>query len=149
MNNTLFNSIEEISIRILIQLYVLDDIKKTADFISYLDYLTIYSKTFGFGEFDLHGTNPYRLSELSARLDLGKKALLSLVAKGFCNVENEKEGLLYSITDTGYKIVKEMKSNYAMKYIELACDTIEYFKHYSEKDINKYIIDRTYILGGE
>lgn len=68
MMNDLFNSVKEVSIRLLLQLYLLDSDQRTADYISCLDYISLYALTFGVGEFDLHGSNPYKLSELPSRL---------------------------------------------------------------------------------
>ena len=137
--SNIFNSKYEVSLRILIQLFILDGNKKSSDYISSLDYLTLYSKTFLFGEHDLHGNNPYRLGELASRLDVGKKSLKFLVANGFCNVEIDNCGLVYSITESGRKLVGELKTEYANAYMNLAIDTQDYFSEYSEIEILKYI----------
>lgn len=137
--NSIFNSRYEVSLRILIQLFILDGNKKSSDYISSMDYLTLYSKTFHFGEYDLHGNNPYRIGELSSRVYVGKKSLKFLVANGFCNVEIDNNGLVYSITESGRKIVEEFKTEYANAYLNLAIDTQDYFKEYSEIEILKYI----------
>lgn len=139
--NNIFNSRYEVSLRILIQLFILDGHKKSSDYISSLDYLTIYSKTFCFGEHNLHGNNPYRLGELASRLDVGKKSLKFLVSNGFCNVEIDNDGLVYSITESGRKLVEEFKTEYANAYMNLDIDTQDYFKEYSEIEILKYIND--------
>lgn len=135
----IFNSMYEVSLRILIQLFILDGNKKSSDYISSLDYLSLYSKTFHFGEYNLHGNNPYRLGELSSRLDVGKKSLKYLVANGFCNVEIDNDGMVYSITESGRKVVEDFKTQYAFAYMNLAIDTQDYFKECSEIQILKYI----------
>lgn len=137
--SNIFNSRYEVSLRILIQLFILNGNKKTSDYISSLDYLSIYSKTFNFGEYNLHGNNPYRLGELASRLDVGKKSLRYLVANGFCNVEINNDGLVYSITESGIKVVEDFKTHYALEYMNLAIDAQCHFKEYSEIQLLKYI----------
>lgn len=135
----LFNSVYEVSLRILIQLLVLGGKEHTSDYISCLDYLSLYSKTFEVGNYDLHGKNPYRFSELASRLMLGKRALKALVARGFVTVSGTNQGFVYAITDKGKKVSESLKLNYAMSYMDSAIDVQEFFKDYSDEEILKYI----------
>lgn len=136
---TVLNSIQEISIRILIQLFILDGEEKNSDYISSMDYLSLYSKTFNIGEYDLHGQKPYRLGELSSRLNLGKDSLKSLVAMGLCSVRCTTDGFVYSINESGKKVVENLNSAYVNKYINLAIDAQEYFKNNNDVEVLKYI----------
>lgn len=136
---TILNSIQEVVIRMLAQLYVLEGKKKNSDYISCLDYLTLYSKTFKFGSYDLHGQMPYRLGELSSRLELGKESLKSLVAMGLCSVEASKNGFIYSITASGKNVINRLNTNYINNYINLAIDAQVYFNNYTDVDLLKYI----------
>lgn len=137
--SNLFNSVYEVSLRVLIQLFILDGKEKTADYISSLDYLSLYSKTFKFGSYNLHGENPYRLSELASRLKLGREALKSLVAKGFASVSGTSQGFVFKITDTGREVAESLSLEYAMSYVDLAIDTQNFFKDYTDTEILKYI----------
>ncbi|MDO5018752.1 MAG: hypothetical protein Q4E02_05570 [Lagierella massiliensis] len=136
---TLLNSIQEISIRILIQLFILDGEEKTSDYISSMDYLSLYSKTFKLNEYDLHGKKPYRLGELSSRLSLGKDSLKSLVKMGLCSVRHTNDGFVYSISESGKKVVRTLNSSYVDEYINFAIDAQEYFKNHTEIEVLKYI----------
>ncbi|MFM1524458.1 MULTISPECIES: ABC-three component system middle component 2 [Helcococcus] len=137
--SSLFNSVYEISLRMLIQLFVLNREARTSDYISCIDYLSLYSKSFKFGNYDLHGQKPYRFSELASRIKLGKKALKLLVSKGYASVSAENQGFIFQITDSGKQVVDSLKLEYAMIYTELAIETQEHFKEYSDSEILKYI----------
>ncbi|WP_018659197.1 ABC-three component system middle component 2 [Allofustis seminis] len=135
----LFNSIYEISLRILIQLFVLDGEEKTADYISSLDYLSLYSKTFKIGDYDLHGENPYRLGELATRLKSGRQALKTLVSKGFASVSGTSKGFVFKITDIGKEVIGELKLDYAMNYMNIAIDVQDYFSEYADTEVLNHI----------
>lgn len=137
--SNLFNSIYEIFLRILIQLFVLDGKEKTADYISSLDYLSLYSKTFKIKDYDLHGENPYRLGELATRLKSGRRALKALVSKGFASVSGTNQGFVFKITDRGKDVIEELKLDYAMNYMNIAIDVQDYFSEYSDTEVLNYI----------
>lgn len=137
--NEILNSTYEVSLRILIQLFVLDKKEKSADFISSLDYLSLYSKTFGFGEYDLHGENPYRLGEFGSRLKTGRNALKFLVSYDLCSVTTTNLGIAYSITEPGKNVANSLTTQYSITYLNNAIDAQEYFKSYDDIEIFEYI----------
>lgn len=137
--NDILNSTYEVSIRILIQLFVLDKEAKSSDYISSLDYLSLYSKTFGFGDYNLHGENPYRLGEFGSRLKTGRNALKLLVSCGLCSVITSNTGFAYTITESGENVVNLLNTPYTFAYLNNAIDTQEYFKNYNDVEIFEYI----------
>lgn len=138
-SNNILNSIHEVGIRILIQLYLLNGKEKSSDYISSLDYLSLYSKTFNIGDNDLNGQNPYRLGEFASRLNVGKQSLKFLVSLGLCSVIHVNKGFRYVITDSGIKVVENLSNDYAELYKQIAKNTQSVFSDYSDVDIIKYI----------
>lgn len=112
----IFNTTFEVSMRILL---LLSNTKKNLneDEIAYLDFITIYSNTYGFGNENLNGNCVFPLNEFTIQRKLIKEAIKDLVINSYVQVINDKnKGFTYSITDTGYALTSQMQSDYSKEY---------------------------------
>ena len=64
----------------------------------------------------------------------------SLVVQGLLEVGLDN-GYVFSITDTGSKYIKKLKSEYAVQYKTIAADAIKRFKDYSDLQLDRMIND--------
>ena len=77
--NSVYNSVHEIKIRILLLLECSTKEYVSADTIAGLDFITVYGKEFGVSNYNLHGDNRYKYSELPSRREVVRMALNILV----------------------------------------------------------------------
>ncbi len=114
--NKLFNTEFEVSMRILLLLSNVNN-PLTKDEIAYLDFITIYSNTYGFENENLNGECVYPLNELTIQMKLIQESIKSLVVSGFIEVTaNKDKGFLYKITNEGASITQSMSSAYSTDY---------------------------------
>ena len=114
--NNLFNTEFEVSMRLLL---LLSNVNKpmTKDEIAYLDFITIYSNTYGFDSENLNGECVYPLNELTIQMKLIQESIKSLVVTGFIKVTpNKDKGFVYTITNDGIGITQSMSSDYSADY---------------------------------
>ena len=114
--NNLFNTEFEVSMRLLL---LLSNVKKglTKDEIAYLDFITIYSGTYGFEHENLNGECVYPLNELTIQMKLIQESIKKLVVSGLINsIADKNKGFIYRITDKGSSITKNMSSDYSIEY---------------------------------
>ena len=89
------------------------------DEIAYLDFFSIYSKTFNLGDDNLNGVWSFPVNELSIQRNVTKNALKSLVLSAMIKVSFDKtKGYIYSVTDKGYLYVKNISDPYSTQYQE-------------------------------
>lgn len=65
--NSVYNSVSEVKIRILILLEHSTQEYISSDMIAALDFITVYGKEFEVSKHNLHGDNRYKYSELPSR----------------------------------------------------------------------------------
>ncbi|HEY4601969.1 MAG TPA: ABC-three component system middle component 2 [Cerasibacillus sp.] len=133
--NSIFNSPFEISLRVIIILSEYEDSYLSADMITAIDFMSIYSNAFGLADTNLHGDNPFKFSELASRRELVQIALKELVANGFISVNSSKNGFMYFITNNGLRYSDSFESKYANTLREMVFKVREYTAHQSEKDV--------------
>ena len=79
MNDKVFNTEFEISMRLLLLLTLSKKRKLTFDNLVTADFISNYSKEFGLSHNNLHGENEFSFSEFSARRALSQLAINTLV----------------------------------------------------------------------
>lgn len=111
----LFNSTFENSMRVLI---LLDeyDMPQTLDMLYVVDFMTLYSASFGITNQNLNGDNEYRFSVFASHRESVKEALKELVLDGTAQAVNYNNGLSYIITPEGEDFVESLNSEYANEY---------------------------------
>lgn len=135
MNNIVFNTTFEMSIRLLLALSLSQNKKITIDDLVTTDFIANYSKEFGISDNNLHGDNEFSFFEFSIRRTLGQKAIRELVLEDLAKVSCTKKGFLYSITNRGRELCNKLTSDYAMKYKVNANNAIAYMNSKTEKEI--------------
>lgn len=133
VNNMLFNSPFEMSIRVLLLLSEIDDYM-SADKIMALDFIICYSNDYGLLFSNLHGINQYKLSEIANRRKLVYESIKILVTKGMIKVKIEK-GYLFSITTTGKEFIDSLESSYSKEYRKISATVIDKYGSESEDSI--------------
>ena len=142
--SSVYNSIYEIKIRILLLLRC--SIKEfiSSDMIAGLDFITVYGKEFGVSNINLHGDNRYKFSELPSRREIVQQAINVLVRNNLVEV-SLKNGFEYQITDRGEEFIQTFESNYALKYTEIAEKTFKKYGNSDETELFKMIQSKSSI----
>lgn len=138
MNNSPFNSVFEIALRIILFLSESKD-GMTNDRISAYDFITIYGQTFGISEYPLHGNNELGFGEFAARRRLIQNALKSLVRENMVTVFQNTNGFFYKINKRGYNFCQVLDTNYAKTYKLFAKMTIKKYDSINEVQLLKII----------
>lgn len=112
---SLFNSRFETSLRVLLLLTEATVWPLSASTISNIDFMATYGKEFGVSDYDLHGQNRYKFSQLTAKKLLVDEAIKKLVRLGFISVDLS-DGYRYMITDSGVGFIDEMDDTYSEQY---------------------------------
>lgn len=131
MSNKLFNTPFELSLHVVLLLDVTDT-GLTLDRIAAYDFIAIYCEDFGISDRSLNGENGFAFSELSSRRNLTKAAIKDLVVDGLVVVTDDETGILYSISESGRKMSKYFKSEYAESYKKLMQLVVVKYGNYSD-----------------
>lgn len=142
--DSLFNSTFENSLRLLI---LLDeyDFPQTLDMLYVVDFMVLYSASFGITKKNLNGDNDYKFSVFASHRESIKEALRELVLNGTAQVVGFNNGLSYIITPEGEDFCGSLDSVYAREYRENAKEVIKTIGNKSER----VLIDEIYKLSGE
>ena len=135
MNNKVFNTTFEVSMRLLLALSITGSNGRTIDNLVTADFITNYSKEFGLSKSNLHGNNEFSFAEFSTRRALAKDALKSLVLQDMIHVSQKENGFLYSITERGQIFCNLLTSDYANEYRKFAIKANEYMQTKTEKEL--------------
>jgi len=130
----LFNSTFENSLRLLI---LLDeyDLPKTLDMLYVVDFMSLYSATFGITDQNLNGDNEYKFSVFASHRESVKEALKELVLNGTAHAVSYNNGLSYIITPEGEDFCTSLDSDYAKEYRKNAKAVIKVAGNRSERTL--------------
>ena len=134
-----FNTLFELSLRVLLVLKTAGKCDVTADMIAAVDFITVYGKDFGISEGNLHGDNNFKFSEYAVRRDNINKAVKLLVLDGLVTVEVQPNGFAYSITNAGSAYCDKFENEYAKAYKALAQRTWQLVSRKSERTVIELI----------
>ncbi len=140
--NNLFNTPFENSLRILILLSFIKN-PLTVDKITAWDFIAVNGKSFGLTHIDLHGENSFTICEYTARRVQITVAVKELVLRGLITVEEMYNGFCYKINVLGEKIVEQFQTNYAEDYAVAIQKTAPFCLDKDERQLIKYINDKT------
>lgn len=106
----------------------------------YLDFITCYSKDFGFAE-SINGQNSSKKAEITLRRKKIKKALSELVIDGFVKPLDDENGRFFEITTIGKQFADSLSSDYGNKYRTISKAVLKQFSNKSEKELLDLILD--------
>ena len=112
---TLYNTLSEISSRLLILLSECDE-PKDIETLTLYDLFSTYGKRYGFLDNNLHGDAVINVNEFSTRSTLVSESIGFLVKNGQVNYIAGANGFVYSSTPGGDDISKSFSSQYALEY---------------------------------
>lgn len=137
---TLFNSVFENSLRIML---LLNNTKfpLRQEKILYLDFITCYSKDFGFTE-NINGQNTSKKAELCLRRKNIQKALRSLVLDGFVKPIDKENGRYYIATSYGKIFSNQLSSNYGNRYKTISKNVIKKYIFSDDKSLLDFILNK-------
>ena len=99
------------------------------------DFIATYGKYFGVDNENLHGDNEYSFGELSARRKMMMQSIKYLVTKDLIRAVDTDKGFVYRITDGGAQVVREMRSEYALRYLKVMEKVRSSMVWLSDKDL--------------
>ncbi|MBP3805702.1 MAG: hypothetical protein J6I76_17745 [Oribacterium sp.] len=138
--HNLFNSTFEVELRILCLLASGRKTQLNLEKIISLDFIVCYAECFQLPFRNLHGNNASMYGELANRRELCEEAIKALVTDGLVDVTIDA-GYLYSISASGRKYTKKLKSEYAIQYQQIAAEALKSFKKYSDGELSLMIQD--------
>lgn len=142
MNEYIFNSSKEVQLRILLLLSLCTDESLSLDRIVYYDFMTCFGIDFEVSDYNLHGDNNFRYSELSSRREMISVALKKLVIKGLVDISSNN-GFEYSISKTGSDLVRKLGSLYALEYKKICVEVLLEYTSFTDIELFDYISQKS------
>lgn len=136
---SIINSIFENSLRMILLLSN-STIPMRQERLVYLDFITCYSKDFGFTE-SINGQNSSKKAEITLRRKKIKKALSELVIDGFIKPVDDQNGRFFEITPTGKQFADSLSSEYGNKYRSISKAVLNQFSSKTDKELLDLILD--------
>ena len=133
------NTLVETKFRLLVLLSVLPDGDYTQQWISAMDFISIYSATFNVGDHNLHGDRWMRFTEYATKFWNLHDALHELVLNGWASAKPTKNGYTYRITDIGRAIAGEFTTSYVAPFRKSVSNCYEHYGYLSGSDLDAMI----------
>ena len=118
---------------------------QSLDMLYAVDFMALYSASFGITDQNLNGDNDYKFSVFASHRDSTQEALKFLVLNGTVQAVSYNEGLAYVITPEGEDYCKSLESDYAKEYRKNAKAVIKTVANRSERTV----IDAIYKLSAK
>ena len=148
VRSELFNTPFEMSLRISLLLSSAPDMLFSLDRLLCLDFIVCYASEFGFPYDNLQGDNDYKYGEMVGRRILIQEALKDIVIRGLVNV-SIKDGYVFSATDVLLDYSKNMESDYAEEYREIAEEVTSAYISESDNSLLQMIQNESLRSGKE
>ena len=136
---SIINSTFENSLRIILLLNN-SDTPMRQERLVYLDFITCYSKDFGFAE-SINGKNSSKKSEITLRRKKIKNAISELVINGFVKPLDRQNGRFFEITSSGKLFADSLSSEYGNKYRAISKTVLYHFSNKTDKELLDLILD--------
>ncbi len=140
MNDSLFNTSFEMSLRLVLLLASAPKKKISLDGLLGIDFISCYASEFDLPYENLHGINDYKYGEIVNRRILVQEAVINLVTDGLVEVSVEN-GFIYSVSNAGRVFAETLKSDYAKKYRTITKEAIDKYIEKSDEEILLMIQD--------
>lgn len=139
--NNLYNSIYEISSRLLVVL--LSQSKLTLQKAACLDYMTIYAHDFDKTLISIHPDNINRNADLPSMMPIYSNSVNYLAIKGLVEMCITSQGITYTPKQSVGEIVNLFSCEYLVHYQKNLKKIIELYGSYKEKQLI-VLINKTY-----
>ena len=144
----LFNNDLEISLRMLIILYIANSSISYDRIIAY-DFISTYAKVFSLSDKNLHGDNTFCFGEFATRRETARNPLNESILKGYIITSYTPEGVLYKISPSGISLIHKLNDDYEEKYRNQAFDTIAAYSALSDIELLDHINTTSFnMIGG-
>ncbi len=134
MMDNLFNSTVETELRVLVLLHECK-MPQSIDMLHAIDFMSIYAKSFGIGEYNLNGENSYMFSEFAAKRESIQGALKDLVLRGLIVPLEMDSGIKYEIDFDGEDLCDSLDSEYAAEYRHMVNQVLADVENTDEREI--------------
>lgn len=116
MQSDIFDTPFENMLRVLLLLSEAPN-RPNVDRIAAIDFISIYGKSFGMLDSDLHGVNRFNFAEFTRKREMISKAIDLAVANDLIDIGRTPDGLVFGINDRGRKLLDGTISSYAISYL--------------------------------
>lgn len=145
MSEVVFNTPFEVSLRLLQAFSIAAEKWLSADMVAVIDFIAIYSDSFGLDVANLNGNSGFKFSEYAARRMIVREAIKQLVLDEYLEVTGAEAGYVYRISKEGLHYARRFKTSYARRYRIAVRAASEHIAGMSEKEavslINKTAIN--------
>lgn len=141
MSESVLNTPEETKYRLLLLLSVLPDAQYDQQWISAMDFLSIYGADFDYDGANLHGDSWMRFTEYALRIWNVRDALHEMVMMKWLTVKPSSGGYMYSISRIGQERAAEFSTSFAAPYKKNASDCFRVYGNRSGKELDGMIRD--------
>jgi TusA-related sulfurtransferase len=131
----IYNTVFEVSLRLLLLLATDSKAINTVERIAAIDLITLNARNFGMAEYNLHGDGDFRFGEFSLRREMVKKALQELVINGKVTIKNTNIGFCYEINEWGNECCAELDTEYADEYYVILKKVILACQNKTEREL--------------
>ena len=141
MSDSVLNTSLETKFRLLLLLASIPDGQHSQQWISAMDFLTIYGDSFDYGGTNLHGNSWMRFTEYALRVWNIRDALHEMVMHGWLSAIPTKEGYVYHISQQGKSLASDFATTYAAPYRKSAAACYTVYGQYSGEELDAMIRD--------
>lgn len=139
MASDILDTALEAELRALVFFFFLLDEPVTADYLGILDTLTVNQRVFHIGADDLNGTHRLACGELQTRTELMNRALKQLTLQRLTNYDQSATPAGFRISETGARLVNQLRNDYANRFFAAALDTLEVVGDATTTQLAKFI----------
>ena len=136
MIDSILNSGTEMQYRLLLLLSAIPTDDYSQRWLSSMDFIIEYGRTFGIAAENLHGDSWMKFTEYATKIANVAEGLRNLTFRGWIKVTPGKSGFTYRITTSGNDVAEAFSTSYAIAYLETARNA---FRRYGE--MNEYALD--------
>lgn len=117
MSSSVFNSIYETSMRLILLLFTFDTPLSSEELFVF-DFVATYGKEFGLTDVSLNGDSEFTLSKATLRRKRVMESISYLVRNGYITLIAEENETKYELTERGNEFYKKIfQTGYSEKYI--------------------------------
>ncbi len=145
--NELFNTVFEVSLRVLLILNVAQE-KLSLEKITAFDFIANYGTDFGVSDYNLHGNNRLRFGEYTVRREKINRGIKDLVLIGYALPCCSKAGFSYCLTENGRAFCRELNNEYATKYSNTVSTVLSEYANFTETELINMINHRAIAMFG-